>query len=160
MTTGNPHEDFLRQAIALGIRKMHEGCGGPFGALVVRGGEVVGRGWNSVTTANDPTAHAEIAAIRDACRNLRDFQLAGCDVYCSCEPCPMCLGALYWARPRAVYFASGREAAARAGFDDAFIYAEIGRPFAERSLPLRQLIADEGDRAFFEWTRKPDRTPY
>jgi tRNA(Arg) A34 adenosine deaminase TadA len=160
VSASNPHETFLRQAIALGIRKMNEGCGGPFGALVVREGTIVGEGWNAVTTTNDPTAHAEIAAIRDACRRLQAFQLADCDVYCSCEPCPMCLGALYWARPRSVYFASGREAAARAGFDDAFIYAEIGKPFGQRSLPLQQLIAAEGDRAFAEWARKPDKTPY
>jgi guanine deaminase len=154
------HEEFLRQAIALGIRKMNEGCGGPFGALVVRNGEVVGQGWNCVTSANDPTAHAEILAIRDACRNLQAFQLADCDVYSSCEPCPMCLGALYWARPRAVYFASDRETAARAGFDDAFIYEELKRTLAERSLPIRQLIPREGERAFAEWARKPDRIRY
>jgi guanine deaminase len=154
------HEEYLRQSIALGIRKMHEGCGGPFGALVVREGEVVGRGWNCVTTHNDPTAHAEIAAIREACRALGAFRLDGCDVYCSCEPCPMCLGALYWARPRAVYFASGREAAAKAGFDDAFIYAELGKPLAGRKLPMQQLLAEEGDRAFAEWARHPGRVAY
>ena len=153
-------EKHLARAVALSRERMEAGLGGPFGAVIVRGGETLSEGWNEVTSCNDPTAHAEVVAIRRACTAVNSFSLAGATLYTSCEPCPMCLGALYWARPRAVYFASGRETAARAGFDDAFIYAEIGKPFAERSLRLRQLIAAEGDRAFDEWARKPDKTPY
>src|SRR6266850_2542492 len=121
-------EKFMRAAIQLSLSKMRANCGGPFGAVVVRKGKIVGKGWNQVTSSNDPTAHAEVVAIRDACRQLGNYQLTDCDVYTSCEPCPMCLGALYWARPRRVVYASTRDEAAEAGFDDAFIYLEINIP--------------------------------
>ena len=127
---------FLRMAIALARKGVEEGKGGPFGCVIVKDGEVIGKGCNGVTSTNDPTAHAEVMAIRDACRHLGDYQLTGCDVYTSCEPCPMCLGALYWARPDRVVYAASRFEAAEAGFDDAFIYTEINLPDGERGYRL------------------------
>src|SRR5262245_49652370 len=121
-------ETFMREAIGLSVRMMRRGRGGPFGAVVVRGGEVIARGWNRVTSTNDPTAHAEIVAIRGACRRLQAFHLRGCDLYTSCEPCPMCLSAIYWARIRNVYYGATRQDAARIDFDDDFIYREVARP--------------------------------
>jgi len=134
--------------------------GGPFAALVVRDGIVIASGSNQVTRTNDPTAHAEIVAIREACRVLGDFQLTGCDLYSSCEPCPMCLGALYWARPAHVYFAATREDAAAAGFDDSLIYQEIAVPYAERSIPMQCVTDDQATRPFEEWARKSDKIEY
>lgn len=142
------------------MEKMNQGHGGPFGALVVKDGKIVGRGWNSVTSTNDPTAHAEVNAIRDACRNLKSFQIEDCILYTSCEPCPMCLGAIYWARPGAIYFASSREDAAAAGFDDDFIYQELSKSLVQRSLPINQLIPEEGAKAFDSWIQKSDRVRY
>jgi guanine deaminase len=153
-------EDFLHIAIDLAIEKMKAGEGGPFGAVIVKDSTIVGRGWNSVTSTNDPTAHAEVVAIRDACRNLGSFQLDECELYTSCEPCPMCLGAIYWARPKAVYFAADRFAAAAAGFDDAFIYEEILKNFDARYIPTKQILSTEGARPFHEWSRKQDRVRY
>ena len=134
--------------------------GGPFGCIIVKDGVVVGKGCNQVTSSNDPTAHAEVVAIRDACRRLGDYQLAGCDVYASCEPCPMCLGALYWARPRRVIYASTRDEAAEAGFDDAFIYIEINVPPGERKIPFNHESLDEAAAVFKSWVTKGDKKLY
>ncbi|MBS1985167.1 MAG: nucleoside deaminase [Bdellovibrionales bacterium] len=154
------HEKFLRQAIRMAETNVAQGRGGPFGALVVKNGQIVGQGCNNVTPNNDPTAHAEVMAIRDACKNLGSYQLTDCDIYTSCEPCPMCLGAIYWARPRAIYYASGRDAAAAAGFDDAFIYEELGKPLAARKFPIHQILAQEGAQVFNAWDRKSDKVRY
>src|SRR5690348_16553045 len=140
--------DFLRRAIDLAVENVRRG-GGPFGAVVVRNGTVLATGANQVTRSNDPTAHAEVVAIREACRTLGTHQLTGCEVYSSCEPCPMCLGALYWARPDRVYYAATQDHAARAGFDDSFIHSEFRKPAEERTLPLTR-IEVEGAMAPFE----------
>lgn len=150
----------MREAIRLSIRTMRRGEGGPFGAVVAKDGKIVGRGCNVVTSANDPTAHAEIAAIRDACRKLKTFQLAGCELYTSCEPCPMCLAAIYWARLDRIFYANTRKDAARIQFDDALIYREVRLPLRRRKLPMRQLLRAEALRAFAEWEQKPDKIRY
>jgi guanine deaminase len=150
---------FLEQAIELAAANVRRG-GGPFAALVVKDGVVIASGANRVTLANDPTAHAEMVAIREACRALGGFQLAGCEVYSSCEPCPMCLGALYWARPARVFFAATARDAAAAGFDDAFIYQQIDTPHAERAIPMVHLANNLAARPFEEWAKNPDRTRY
>ena len=150
---------FLRQAIEMAVENVRRG-GGPFAALVVRDGSVLASGTNCVAAANDPTAHAEIVAIREACRALGSFRLSGCDVYCSCEPCPMCLGALYWARPSRVIFAATNADAAAAGFDDSFIYRQIQVAPSERAIPMLRLVDDEATRPFEAWVSKGDRTPY
>jgi len=150
---------FLRQAIEMAVDNVRRG-GGPFGALVVKDGVVIATGANQVTRANDPTAHAEIVAIREACRVLGHFQLSGCDVYSSCEPCPMCLGALYWARPARVFFAATKDDAATAGFDDSFIYREIQIPYSERSIPILHVADEQANRPFAEWADKIDKTTY
>lgn len=154
------NELFMREAIRISVEKMRAGQGGPFGAVVVRGDEIIARGWNQVTTTNDPTAHAEVVAIREACRRLGDFRLAGCELYSSCEPCPMCLSAIYWARLDRLYFAAGRVDAAEAGFDDEFLYQEIPRAFAERRLPTAQELRADALAAFAEWRAKADKVPY
>ena len=146
--------------IELSRKSMYSLNGGPFAALVVRGTQIISEGTNSVTLWNDPTAHAEIVAIRRACEVLKTFQLAGCDIYSSCEPCPMCLGAIYWARPRAVYFAGDRTDAARAGFDDAFIYDELPVPPQRRSIPMLQMMRDEAAQVLAEWKNKPNKIRY
>jgi guanine deaminase len=151
---------FMREAIRLSIQKMRQGEGGPFGAVVVRGGKVVGRGWNQVTSANDPTAHAEVVAIREACRRLKSFQLEDCDLYTSCEPCPMCLSAIYWARLRKVFYGNTRQDAAKIDFDDDFLYREVALPIRRRKLRMKQLLHKEALAAFAEWQRKPDKIPY
>lgn len=151
--------EFLEQAVRLAVESAG-GDGGPFGALVVRDGEVIATGTNRVTATHDPTAHAEIVAIREACRVLGSFQLDGCDVYASSEPCPMCLGALYWARPRRVVFASDREAAARAGFDDRHIYEELTRPPDARAIEIRHLRTASAGSEFEAWAANPDRREY
>jgi guanine deaminase len=151
--------DFMEQAIELAAANVRQG-GGPFAALVVKGGVVIASGANRVTLANDPTAHAEIVAIREACRALGSFQLAGCDVYSSCEPCPMCLGALYWARPARVFFAATAQDAAAAGFDDAFIYRQIETPPAARAIPMVHVARKRAALPFEEWARHPDKTRY
>jgi guanine deaminase len=153
-------KNFMRRAIELAQAGIDANDGGPFGCVVVKDGEIVGEGNNSVTSTNDPTAHAEIVAIREACRNLNSFQLEDCVIYTSCEPCPMCLGAIYWARPRRVFFACTREDAARAGFDDDFIYEEIALPIAERRIKTDFLLRDEGLEVFQNWIDKPDKTEY
>ncbi len=149
----------MARAIELSLRNV-EGGGGPFAALVVQGDRVVGEGTNRVTATNDPTAHAEIVAIREACRALASFQLDGCDFYTSCEPCPMCLGAIYWARPRRVYFGNTAADAAAAGFDDSEIYAELKLPHGERRIPMIPLMRDEAQAAFRAWRDKADKVPY
>ncbi|HVG93451.1 MAG TPA: nucleoside deaminase [Planctomycetota bacterium] len=154
------HARFLAEAVTLATRNARRRGGGPFGALVVRRGEVVARGTNRVTPTNDPTAHAEIVAIRRACRRLGTFQLTGCTVYASAEPCPMCLGALYWARPDRVVFAATREDAARAGFDDAFIYEQIARPHAKRRIPFVRLAIPDAEVPFRTWLADPGRETY
>ena len=153
-------EDFMRHAIALSRRGMAGGAGGPFGAVVVLGGQVVAEGWNQVTSTNDPTAHAEIVAIRRACTALGRFDLRGATVFTSCEPCPMCLAALYWSRCDRVVYANDRVQAAGIGFDDEFLYQEIPKPIAARSLPMQRLLAAEALEVFAEWTAKPDRVAY
>lgn len=151
---------FLQEAIRLGVEKMQAGFGGPFGCLIVKDGAVIGRGFNAVTSSCDPTAHAEMQAIRDACRTLKDFQLKECTIYTSCEPCPMCLGAIYWARPARIVYAATREDAARGGFDDQFLYDEIVKPLAARQIPISQALAVEGAQAFDAWNRKSDKIAY
>ena len=153
-------EQFLRRAVELAHQGVAAGAGGPFGALVVRDGRVLAEGWNRVLADNDPTAHAEVTAIRRACAAVGDFQLPGAVVYSSCEPCPMCLGALYWARPEAVYFAASRYDAAEADFDDSFIYDEIPLPPQARSLTFRHVPIDGATGPFADWLAKSDRTPY
>jgi guanine deaminase len=151
---------YMREAIRLSVAKMRQGLGGPFGAVVVRGNRIVGRGFNLVTSTNDPTAHAEIVAIRAACRKLNTFELADCEIYSSCEPCPMCLAAIYWARLRVLYYANTRRDAAKIGFDDAFLYRQISLPPARRKLPMKQALRSEALQAFAEWSAKTDKTPY
>jgi guanine deaminase len=153
-------KEFMREAIRLSIRMMRQGKGGPFGAVVVRRGKIVGRGCNQVTSSNDPTAHAEVVAIRDACRRLRTFQLDDCELYTSCEPCPMCLAAIYWARLRRVFYGNTRKDAARIEFDDEFIYTEVSRPIAKRSLVMKPLLREEALTAFREWEQKADKILY
>jgi len=152
--------EFMREAIRLSREKMRRNEGGPFGAVVVHEGKIVGRGWNQVTRVNDPTAHAEVMAIRRACRKLGTFHLDGCHLYTSCEPCPMCLAAAYWARISRIFFAATRKDAARAGFDDEFLYREISRPRSRRSLPIEQLLRKEAVETLGEWTAKEDKVPY
>ncbi|CAN5908188.1 guanine deaminase [soil metagenome] len=154
------HEQFMREAIRLSVEKMKEGYGGPFGAVVVRDGEIIARGFNNVTSSHDPTAHAEVDAIRKACQVLGTWQLEGCDLYTSCEPCPMCLGAIYWARPRRVFYGCSKADAARAGFDDQFIYEEIEKPLSFRSIPMEQLLPEEAMVGFEEWAKQEGRKLY
>lgn len=154
------HEKFMRRAIELARNGMESNAGGPFGCVIVRDGEIVGEGNNCVTSTNDPTAHAEIVAIRNACSSLATFQLDSCTIYTSCEPCPMCLGAIYWARPAAIFNGANKQDAARAGFDDKFIYDEIELPENERKLPMQPLMRDEAVAVFEEWIAKADKTDY
>lgn len=150
----------MREAIRLSREKMRAHQGGPFGAVIVRDGKIVGRGWNRVTAANDPTAHAEMTAIRNACKKLKRFHLADCDLYTSCEPCPMCLGAVYWARLKNVFYANTRQDAARVQFDDNFIYKEICRPIPRRKIRMKPLLRQEALAVFAEWNKKADKIPY
>jgi guanine deaminase len=153
--------DLMRRAIELAQAGIDANAGGPFGCVIARNGRIVGEGVNQVTSTNDPTAHAEIVAIRNACREVNSFQLEGCVVYTSCEPCPMCLGAIYWARPRQIYIACDRNDAAAAGFDDAFIYEELcGTDLASRKVPVSVLLRDEGLKVFENWITKPDKIEY
>ncbi len=150
----------MRRAIELSLRNVREGTGGPFGAVVVRDGDVIAEGSNEVTAGNDPTAHAEIVAIRNACRALAAFQLTGCEIYTSCEPCPMCLGAIYWARPDTVYYGNCRADAAAIGFDDAFIYSEMPVAVELRKIPMRQMLRDEAHDAFRQWSAAQSKIRY
>src|ERR1039457_6744641 len=149
--------EFMRAAIWLSLSKMRANCGGPFGAVVVREGKIVGRGWNQVTSTNDPTAHAEVTAIRAACKKLKTFQLDDCELYTSCEPCPMCLAAIYWARFKKVYYANTRQDAARIQFDDEWLYREVAKPISRRKIPMRQLLHAEALPVFAEWQAKSDK---
>ena len=150
----------MRRAIDLSIENVRSGQGGPFAAVVVKDGEILATGTNVVTTTCDPTAHAEVVAIREACRKLAQFQLEGCEIYTTCEPCPMCLGAIYWARPARVYFGNTAADAAAIGFDDSFIYQQLEVSLAERAIPMVQLMREEALSAFQEWERKSDRISY
>jgi len=154
------NKNFMREAIRISIQKMRANHGGPFGAVVVRKGEIVGRGWNRVTSTNDPTAHAEITAIRDACKQLGKFQLDNCELYTSCEPCPMCLAAIYWARLKRVFYGNTRKDVAKIQFDDDWIYREVAKPISKRKIPMRQLLRSEALKAFAEWAKKADRILY
>jgi tRNA(Arg) A34 adenosine deaminase TadA len=144
-------EKFMQEAINLAKQNLKLKNGGPFGAVVVRNGRIIGKGVNTVTSQNDPTAHAEINAIREACENLNSFQLTGCEIFSSCEPCPMCLGAIYWARPKKVWFAATRHDAAEAGFDDSEIYRELTLPDHEKKIPMEQLMKEEAELVFKIW---------
>jgi guanine deaminase len=150
----------MKQAIALAVENVKTGHGGPFGALVVRDGKVIATGVNLVTSTNDPTAHAEVVAIRAACKALGDFQLHGCVVYTSCEPCPMCLAALYWSRCDAIFYGSSAADAAAAGFDDSFLYEEVKRPLHQRRIPIKRLLADEAIESFNTWRAQTDKIEY
>jgi guanine deaminase len=152
--------EFMREAIHLAREGMKQGHGGPFGCVIVKNEMIIGRGSNAVTSTNDPTAHAEILAIRDACHHLQNFQLSGCEIYTSCEPCPMCLGAIYWARPDKVYFACSREDAANINFDDYFIYSEINKEVEERSIEMEQVLREEALEVFKDWEGKQDKVKY
>lgn len=152
-------ENFMRQAIALSLESGTAG-GGPFGAVVVKDGAVIGRGANRVTAAHDPTAHAEVCAIRDACRTLGSHLLTGAVIYTSCEPCPMCLAAIYWARLERMVYGNSRADAAAVGFDDAFLYEQVALPMEARSLPASRLLAGEAIAAFTAWADNPDKIPY
>lgn len=152
--------EFMWEAIRLSQKNIRDGKGGPFACVIVKEGMIIARGTNLVTSTNDPTAHAEVVAIREACKELGTFQLSGCEVYTTCEPCPMCLGAIYWARPDRIYFANSREDAAKVGFDDLFLYEEIPRKISERKIPTQQLMREEALAAFREWEQKQDKTHY
>jgi len=156
----DPHKEFMRRAVELSAQHMREGAGGPFGAVIVKNGKVIAEGWNRVTSTNDPTAHAEVTAIRDACKALGTFSLEGCDIYTSCEPCPMCLSAIYWARLDRIYFANTRQDAAAIGFDDEFLYREVPKPVETRSIPTVKLSIPEAAAVFAEWQVKPDKVRY
>jgi tRNA(Arg) A34 adenosine deaminase TadA len=156
-TEANP---FMARAIQLAIENVQAGRGGPFAALVVKDGKILAEAANRVTSTNDPTAHAEILAIREACRKLGHFELTGCEIYATCEPCPMCLGAIYWARPAKIYFANLATDAAKIGFDDSLIYREIRRPIAKRRIPMIRLMREEALEAFRAWESQKDKTPY
>ena len=151
---------FMQEAIDLAMENMNKKNGGPFGAVVVKDGIIIGKGVNTVTTHNDPTAHAEVNAIRDACAKLNDFQLKDCEIYSSCEPCPMCLGAIYWARPAKLYFAATKDDAAAAGFDDSEIYSEISLPKNKRKIPTEQLLHNEAEKVFRNWVKLDDKIEY
>ena len=152
-------QDFMREAIRLSIDNIKQG-GGPFGAVIVKGGEIIARGANHVVLANDPTPHAEVTAIREACARLHTYDLSGCEIYSSCEPCPMCLSAIYWAHLSHLYFACTKDDAARIHFDDKFIYQELELPIHERHLPTNTLMRDQALQAFRDWEDKPDKTAY
>lgn len=149
----NPQEKFMNEAIRLAEMNMVNGHGGPFGCVIVKDGEIIASAYNEVLTTNDPTAHAEIVAIRRACIKLNTYQLNGCEIFTSCEPCPMCLGAIYWSRPDKVYYAASREDAAEAGFDDKHIYNELALPLTNRVIPFQQIMQKKVRAVFNEWTR-------
>ncbi len=153
-------EEFMARAVELSHEHMASGAGGPFGAVIARDGQIVAEGWNQVTSTNDPTAHAEMVAIRRACAAVGTFDLRGCEIFTSCEPCPMCLGAIHWARLDAVYFGNDRADAAAIGFDDEMLYREIGLPLDERATPMHRLSAGHARGAFDAWAAKPDKVAY
>lgn len=153
-------KQFMYRAIELAQAGMNNNEGGPFGCVIVKEGIIIGEGNNKVTGTNDPTAHAEIVAIRNACQHLNSFQLEDCEIYTSCEPCPMCLGAIYWARPKAVFYACNRKDAAEIGFDDDFIYQQLDLTLDKRSIPMHQILREEGQDVFKQWRLKGDKTNY
>jgi len=153
-------KEFMNEAIKLAESNIEKQNGGPFGAIIVKDGKIVGRGNNQVTSQNDPTAHAEVQAIRDACKNLNTFNLEGCEIYASCEPCPMCLGAIYWARLDKLFYAGTKDDAAKANFDDSFIYKEFNLPKGERSIPSSQLMRDKAVEVFDQWIESENKIPY
>ena len=153
-------EKFMQEAIDLSLHGINNNEGGPFGCVIVQGEKIIGRGNNKVTSTNDPTAHAEVVAIRDACKTIGSFQLDGCEVYASCEPCPMCLGAIYWARPKVIYFANTREDAAAIGFDDSMIYDEISTHINQRKIPAIELGRDNALKVFKQWSSAENKTKY
>jgi guanine deaminase len=155
-----PNPDFLRRAIALATQNVVSGAGGPFAAVIARDGKIIGEGVNTVTASNDPTAHGEVNAIRAAARALGTFTLAGCELYTSCEPCPMCLAASYWARLDAVYYGNDCEAAARAGFDDSYLYQQLKLDREDRAMPSRQLLQKEAWESFQAWQDSPNKIEY
>ena len=154
------HNQFMQKAVALSREHMEKGHGGPFGAVIVKDGKIISEGWNQVTSTNDPTAHAEVQAIRKACDYLKSFDLKGAVIYTSCEPCPMCLSAIYWARIEKIYYANTREDAANIAFDDEFIYQEIGRSISQRTIPMLQLKCSEAGQVFEDWITKHDKIRY
>ena len=151
---------FMARAIQLSIDNVRSGRGGPFGAVVVKNGSIVAEGANQVTSTNDPTAHAEMVAIREACRKLAAFDLEACEIYTSCEPCPMCLGAIYWARLSRVYFANADADASQVGFDDSLIYRELAQPHSQRKIPMIQMMRDAALAAFRAWEERPNKIEY
>ena len=153
-------EEFMKAAVELAVSGVNSNAGGPFGCVVVKDGKIIGKGYNKVTSSNDPTAHAEITAIREACDQHNSFQLDGCEIYTTCEPCPMCLGAIYWARPDKVYYGADQKDAASIGFDDAFIYDEIPLPINQRNIPFEQLGSEFTLEPFKVWTEKEDKIEY
>ena len=153
-------ENFMQEAISLSQKGIQQNEGGPFGCIIVKDDVIIGRGNNLVTSTNDPTAHAEVVAIRDACKHLNNFQLEGCEVYTSCEPCPMCLGAIYWARPKVIYYANHREDAADIGFDDSMIYEEMAADIPHRKIPIIPLGREAALKVFMEWKNKTDKIHY
>lgn len=154
------HQEFVNEAVEMAAKNAENYQGGPFGALIVKDGEVIGRGVNRVTTINDPTAHAEVMAIRDACQRIGDFSLEGAVIYTSCEPCPMCLSAIYWARLSRIYYAAQSDDAAKAGFDDSFIYKELSLPAEKRTIPKQQVKSDIARKPFDTWIAMEDKTEY
>ncbi len=156
----NDKTKFMQEAVKTALKGMNNNEGGPFGCVVVKDGKIIGKGNNKVTSTNDPTAHAEVMAIREACKHLNSFQLEGCEIYTSCEPCPMCMGAIYWARPDRVYYGSTQSDATNIGFADEFIYKEIALPNSDRSIPFEQIGHEIALNAFKKWTEKEDKTEY
>ncbi|MBS1519171.1 MAG: nucleoside deaminase [Bacteroidetes bacterium] len=152
--------EYIKEAVRLSRENMNSGDGGPFGAVIVKDGEIISSGSNKVTSKNDPTAHAEIEAIREACRILGTFNLSGCEIYSSCEPCPMCLSAIYWARLDKIYFANTKKDAAEINFDDNFIYEEISKPHDKRKIPVMQIDHDDAKKVFDEWVKKEEKIQY
>ncbi|MDG1136014.1 MAG: nucleoside deaminase [Bacteroidales bacterium] len=150
----------MKKAIQLALSNVSENYGGPFGAVVVKDGEIIGKGSNHVTQTNDPTAHAEIVAIREATKKIGSFSLEGCEIYASCEPCPMCLGAIYWSRIDKLYYAATKEDAAKAGFDDSVIYKEIDLPKDQRSIPSLQILREDAVKVFEDWNESGNKIPY
>lgn len=155
-----PELKFMTRAIELSREHMNLGHGGPFGAVIVKGGRIIAEGWNRVASTNDPTAHAEVDAIRKACQALSTFELKDCEIYSSCEPCPMCLAAIYWSRMEKIYFANTREDAAQIDFDDEFLYQELVQPIQERKIPTIHFHDEEAIKVFKEWTQKSDKIEY
>lgn len=153
-------EKFMEAAIALAEKGIEHDEGGPFGCVIVKDDKIIGSGNNKVISTNDPTAHAEIIAIREACKNLNSFQLEDCEIYTSCEPCPMCLGAIYWARPKVIYYGNTRKDAAKIGFDDSMIYDEIGSDLSSRKIPVINICREKANRSFVEWQQKKDKKIY